>query len=71
MWLRVRRASFMSLCTGHPDDDSMLLDYDVGGCTLRGMIMEIQSMNKKTPGNLYHAIGQDYKGRFTFNFFAI
>ena len=68
MRLRLRQASFMALCIGHPNDDIMLLDYEVGGRTLRGMIMEIQSTNVQTPGNLFHAIGQDWKGRYTFNF---
>ena len=30
--------------------------------------MAIQSSNKMTAGNLFHAIGQDWKGRYTFNF---
>ena len=68
MRLRLRQASFMALCKGHPNDDIMLLDYAVGGKTLRGMIMSIQSTNDLTPGNLFHAIGQDWKGRYTFNF---
>ena len=68
MRLRLRQASFMALCTGHPNDDIMLLDYVVEGKTLREMIMAIQSTNKLTAGNLFHAIGQDWKGRYTFNF---
>lgn len=68
MRLRLRQASFNAMCTGHPNDDIMQLDYAVGGKTLREMIMAIQSTNKSTSGNLFHAIGQDWKGRFTFNF---
>ena len=66
--LRLRQASFNAMCTGYPNDDIMLLDYAVGGKTLREMIMAIQSTNEATSGNLFHAIGQDWKGRFTFNF---
>jgi len=32
------------------------------------MIMAIESTNTTTPGKLFHAVGQDWKGRFTFVF---
>ena len=34
----------------------------------REEVMEIKSSNPKTPGNLYHAVGQDWKGMCTFVF---
>ena len=46
----------------------MLLEYEVEGKTLRLMIISIPSTNKITAGNLFLAIGQDWKGRYTFNF---
>ena len=52
----------------NPNDDIMLLDYEVEGKSLREMIMAIQSTNKTTAGNLFHAIGEDWKGIYTFNF---
>ena len=30
--------------------------------------MSIENTNKKTPEKLFHAVGQDWKGRFTFIF---
>ena len=61
MRLRLRQASFNNLTVVHPNDDIMILDYDYkgDGGTLRSMIMTIQSINSKTPCNLFHAIGQD------------
>lgn len=58
----------MAVCMGHSNDDTMLLDYDAGGRPLRSMIMAIQSTIKSTPGNLFHAIGHDWKGKYTCNF---
>ena len=66
--LRLRQASFISLIEGHPSDDVQLLDYEDEGTTLRQMVMSIQSRNPQTPGNLFHAVGRDWKGRFIFNF---
>ena len=66
--LRVRQASFSALISGHPSDDIQLLDYEDGGITLRSLIMGIESRNPSTPGNLFHAVGKDWKGRIIFNF---
>ena len=66
--LRVRQASFISLVEGHPSDDIQMLDYEDEGITLRGLIMDIQSRNPNTPGNLFHAVGKDRKGRIIFNY---
>ena len=33
--------------------------------------MSIQSTNPNTPGNLFHAVGKDWKGRFIMNFIKI
>ena len=66
--LRVRQASFISLIDGYPSDDIQMLDYEDNGTTLRKMVMTIQSRNPKTPGNLFHAIGTDWRGRIIFNF---
>ena len=65
-----RQASFNNLTVGCPSDDIILLDYDSkgDGSTLRSMIMKIQSANSKTPGKLFHVIGQDWKGRYAINF---
>ena len=68
MRLRVRQASFISLIAGHTNDDIMLLDHKINGQSLRDMIMEIKSFNKETPGSLFHAVSQDWKGRYVFNF---
>ena len=68
MRLRLRQSQFNHFTVGHPNDDIMLLDYESEGNTLRGLIMAIPSGDKKTPGNLFHAIGMDWKGRYTFNF---
>ena len=64
MRLRVRQASFNNLTVGRSNDGTMLLDYDskVDGVTLRSMIIEIQSANSKTCGNLFHVIEKDWKG---------
>ena len=43
--LRLRQSTFTSLMMGHPADDIILLDYDVGGMSLRSLIMKIQSRN--------------------------
>ena len=67
MRLIVWQMSVMELCLGNPNDDVMLLDYKYGGQTLRSMVMSIQNDNEATPSNLYHAIGQDWKGGYTFN----
>lgn len=66
--LRARQASFISVITGHPSDDILLLDHNVNGKTLRDMIMHIKSFNKATPGYLFHSVGQNWKGRYIFNF---
>ena len=66
--LRVRQASFISLIDGYPSEDIHMLDYEDEGITLRGLLMEVQSRNPKTPGNLFHAVGRDRKGRIIFNF---
>ena len=66
--LRVRQASFISLIDGYPTDDIQMLDYEDEGQTLRDMIMSIQSRNPQTPGNLFHAVGRDWKGRIIFNY---
>ena len=66
--LRVRQASFSSLIDGYPSDDIQMLDYEDNGTTLRKMVMSIQSRNPKTPGNLFHAVGTDWRGRIIFNF---
>ena len=60
--LRIRQSSFLSMITGHPQDEIMLLDYisKGGGRTLRSIIMGIQSSNSETPGNLFHAVGKDW-----------
>ena len=44
------------------------LQHRGGGVKLRDMIMGIQSENKKRLGNIYHTIGQNSKGRYTFKF---
>ena len=59
MRLRMRQASFSSLITGHPNDDIMILDYDMNGITLRNLIMKIQSANPATPRNICHTVRQD------------
>lgn len=72
--LRIRQASFLSMTVGHPQDDIMLLDYVPQGSknpSLRSMIMSIKSRNKETPGNLFHAIGKDWKGRIIMNYLSI
>ena len=66
--LRARQASFISLIEGCISEDIQMLDYEDEGMTLREMIMSIQSKNPNTPGNLFHAVGRDWKGRITFNF---
>ena len=66
--LRTRQASFSSLIEGYYSDDIQMLDYEDEGLTLREMLMTIQSKNPETPGNLFHAIGRDWKGRVIFNF---
>ena len=73
MRLRVRQASFLSMTIGHPSDEIMLLDYkpNRGGETLRSLIMSIQSHNPETPGNLFHAVGKDWKGRIILNYLKI
>ena len=55
---------------GLPNDDIIQLDYAriKDSETLREMIMNIESINTTTPENLFHAVGQDWKGRFTFVF---
>ena len=45
-----------------------MMDYEDGGITLRGLIMSIQSRNPDTPGNLFHAVGRNWKGRIVFNY---
>ena len=71
--LRIRQSSFLSMITGHPQDEIMLLDYisKGGGRTLRSIIMGIQSSNSETPGNLFHAVGKDWKGRIIINYLGI
>jgi hypothetical protein len=66
--LRVRQASFISLIEGNPSDDILMLDYNDGGLILRNLIMSIESRNPETPGNLFRAVGKDWKGRIIFNF---
>ena len=70
MRLRVRQANFRAMIEGLPNDDIMQLDYapTKDSKTLREMIMNIESTEPKTPGKLFHAVGQDWKGRFTFVF---
>ena len=67
--LRIRQSSFLSMLTGHPQDEIMLLDFipKGGERTLRSMLMGIQSLNPQTPGNLFHAVGKDWKGRIILN----
>ena len=69
MRLRLRQSQFNHFAMGHPNDDIMMLDYDSEVMNLRKLIMAIESGEKSTPGKLFHAIGMDWKGRFTFNFF--
>ena len=71
--LRLRQSSFNAMMVGHPVDDIMLLDYKSrdGGVTLRSLIMKIQSNNPETPGNLFHAVGKDWKGRIIINYLKI
>ena len=71
MRLRLRQASFLAQMVGRPSDDIMLLDYTVNEVSLRGLIMGIQSRRKETPGNLFHAVGKDWKGRIILNFLKI
>ena len=71
MRLRLRQAKFMSMVVGHPTDDIMLLDYQVNEISLRDLIMGIQSRDKATPGNLFHAVGKDWKGRIIINYLKI
>lgn len=68
--LMVRYASFNHLTIGHPNNDIMMLDYEAACCrnSRRRMVVGTQSVNTKTPGNLFHVIGQDWKGRYAFNF---
>ena len=66
--LRARQASFTSAIEGTISEDIQMLDYEKEGMTLRDMIMSIQSRNSQTPGNLFHAVGRDWKGRFVFNY---
>ena len=66
--LRVRQASFLASIEGYPSDDIQMLDYEDEGITLRQLIMSIQSMNDKTPGNLFHSVGKDWRGRIILNF---
>ena len=61
MHLQVRHTSLSSMMDGLPNDNIILLDYRVEGKTLWQMIMSIKSSNPITPGNIYHAIGQDWK----------
>ena len=72
MRLRVRQANFRATIEGLPNDDIMQLDYSPTkeSKTLQEMIMSIESTNTTTPRKLFHAVGQDWKGRFTFVFFA-
>ena len=69
MRLRVRQASYNHLTVGHLNDAIMILDYNSNGDggNLRSLIMKIQSLNSKTSENLFDTIGQDWKGRYTFN----
>ena len=71
--LRVRQSSFLGMILGHPSDEIMLLDYipKRGKRTLRSLIMSIQSQNDKTPGNLFHAVGKDWKGRIILNYLKL
>ena len=71
--LRIRQSSFLSMITGHPQDEIMLLDFipKGGERTLRSMVMGIQSLNPSTPGNLFHAVGKDWKGRIILNSLGI
>ena len=71
MRLRVRQANFKAMMMALPNDEIMMLDYkdkELENKSLREMVMEIKSSNPKTPGNLFHAVGQDWKGRYTFMF---
>ena len=71
--LRVRQSSFLSMTIGHPADDIMLLDFIPKGqkASLRNLIMGIQSQNVDTPGNLFHAVGKDWKGRIVLNYLEL
>ena len=53
---------------GLPNDDIIQLDNapTSESDSLRELIMVIERTNKKTLGNLFHDIGQDWKGRITF-----
>ena len=66
--LRVRQASFLSSIEGYPSDDIQMLDYEDNGVTLRELMMSIQSRNEQTPGNLFHSVGKDWRGRIIINF---
>ena len=71
--LRLRQSKFLAMTVGHPADDIMQLDYIPTGqtSTLRSLIMSIQSSDAKTPGNLFHAVGKDWKGRFVINYLRV
>ena len=71
--LRVRQSSFLSMIVGQPADEIMLLDFipKGGKHTLRTRIMGIQSQNPETPGNLFHAVGKDWKGRIMVNYLKL
>ena len=66
--LRVRQARFNAMIEGYPSDDIQMMDYEDGGITLRGLIMSIHSRNPDTPGNLFHAVGKNWKGRIVFSY---
>jgi len=71
--LRVMQSSFLSMNIGYPSDDIMLLDFIPKGkiVTLRSLIMGIQIQNAATPGNLFHAVGKDWKGRILLNYLTL
>lgn len=70
MRLRVRQANFRTMIEDLPNDDIMQLDYSPTkeSKKLMEMIMAIESTNTTTPGKIFHAVGQAWKGRFTFVF---
>ena len=49
----------------------MMLDYkhkEFENKYLIEIVMGIESLNPNTPGTLYHVVGQDWKGIYTFIF---
>ena len=69
MRLRVRQVNFKAMIVTVTNDEIMILDYqdkDLDNKTLKEMAMGIKSLNIYNPGNLYHAIGKDWRGRYMF-----